>query len=241
MSRAFRSLFSYYGGKSKLAHLYPPPRHGLIIEPFCGGASYSLLYRDRDVLINDIDPITAAIWRFLLRPDALDVWHRNVHLPIPAGARISEILPPGCDPGLVDLLRAEANQGTQGSRGVHDQVTKRGEKFFERLLRKMEFFLPQIRHWRLTSVDYREIPNQRATWFIDPPYSNAAGNLYRHPLPPEGFAFLHGWCKAREGQAIVCENEGAVWDEFVPLRRRLGFKSPYQLSNAMEVYCERNN
>lgn len=235
----YRSLFSYYGAKSKLAHLYPSPKHDLVIEPFCGGASYALLHRERQVLINDLDTKTVAIWKYLLRPDALDIWHRTVHLPIVAGSKISEILPVDCDAGLVYLLQAEANQGTQGARGIRDQVTKRGQKFFDRLLRKMEFYLPQIQHWRLSNVSYEMLSNQPATWFIDPPYSNVAGSRYRCTLAD--FDALHTWAKSRLGQTITCENEGATWDDFVPLRRRLGFVSSYQKSDAMEVYCERNS
>jgi hypothetical protein len=238
---AYRSLFSYYGGKSKLVHLYPKPKHDLIIEPFAGGASYALFYRDRHVLINDLDDKTVAIWRYLLRPDVLDIWEKNVHLPILAGSKISEIVSADCDRGLVYLLQAEANQGTQGARGVHDQVTKRGQKFFDRLLRKMEFFLPQIRHWNLSQTSYENIPNQKATWFVDPPYSNIAGSRYRCNLAASDFDRLHNWVKSREGQTITCENDGAAWDDFQPLRSRLGFKSSYQKSDALEVFCERNS
>jgi hypothetical protein len=237
----YRSLFSYYGAKSKLAHLYPKPKHDAIIEPFAGGASYSLLYRERQVLINDLDDKTIAIWKYLLRPNALDIFYQNVHLPIVAGSKISEIIASDCDRGLVYLLQAEANQGTQGARGVHDQVTKRGEKFFDRLLRKMEFFLPQIQHWKLSQTSYENIPNQRATWFIDPPYSNVAGSRYRCTLTPSDFPLLQEWVKSRIGQTITCENDGANWDDFQPLRSRLGFKSSYQKSDAMEVFCEKSN
>jgi hypothetical protein len=237
---AFSSLFSYYGGKSKLAHMYPKPKHDIVIEPFCGAASYALLYRDHQVIINDLDDKTVAIWTYLLRPDALDVWFKNVHLPIVAGSKISQTVPSDCDPGLIYLLHAEANHGTQGARGVYDQVTKHGEKFFARLERKLELFLPQIRHWKLMHGDYGLIPNQTATWFVDPPYSNTAGSLYRHSSID--FVQLGDWVKSRQGQTITCENEGAKWlDSFVPLRTRLGFKSSFQVSNAMEVYCERNS
>ena len=236
----YRSLFSYYGAKSKLAHLYPKPKHDFIIEPFAGGASYALLYRDRQVLINDLDDKTIAIWKYLLRPDALDIWSKNVHLPMTAASKISEVVSADCDRGLIYLLQAEANQGTQGARGVHDQVTKRGEKFFERLLRKMEFFLPQISHWQISHASYETIPNQKATWFVDPPYSNIAGSHYRCNLNTSDFISLQKWVKSRIGQTITCENAGAAWDDFKPLRTRLGFKSSYQKSNAMEVFCERN-
>jgi len=235
----WRSLFSYYGGKSKLVRLYPAPKHDLIIEPFGGGASYALCYRERDIIINDLDDITMSIWRFLLCPEALDVFDATVDMTkLVAGARISETIDPTADPGLIRLLRAEANQGTMGGKSTWDVITKRGQKFFPRLRAKMEFFLPQIRHWKLVQGDYRALENQKATWFIDPPYSNLAGSLYRHSCDGINYDELHVWCKSRQGQAIICENEGATWNTFLPLRTRLGFKSSYQKSEAMEVYCE---
>ena len=62
----FKCAFTFYGGKSKIAHLYPAPTERTVIEPFCGGASYSLRYADRDVWINDLDDRTVAIWRFMV-------------------------------------------------------------------------------------------------------------------------------------------------------------------------------
>jgi hypothetical protein len=35
-------MFTYLGGKWRLAPKYPPPIHDTIIEPFCGSAGYSL-------------------------------------------------------------------------------------------------------------------------------------------------------------------------------------------------------
>jgi site-specific DNA-adenine methylase len=238
----WKSLFSYYGGKSKLVAYYPSPKHDLVIEPFAGGGSYSLYYRERDVILNDLDDVTCSIWRFLLRPDALDVFDATVDMTkLVAGARISETIDPNADPGLIRLLRAEANQGTMGGKSTWDQITKRGEKFFPRLRAKMDFFLPKIRHWKLIQGDYRVLPNEKATWFVDPPYSNNAGSLYRHGASGIDFAELKTWCGEREGQTIICENEGATWETFKPLRTRLGFKSSYQKSEAMEVYCEKNS
>lgn len=37
-------MWSYYGSKTKLVDLYPPPKTDKIIEPFCGSAKYSLKY-----------------------------------------------------------------------------------------------------------------------------------------------------------------------------------------------------
>ncbi len=64
--------------------------------------------------------------------------------------------------------------------------------------------------------DYTMAPDVDATWFIDPPYDNAAGENYRHHKL-DRYA-LAQWCRGRRGQVIVCENEGASWLPFAPLR-----------------------
>jgi site-specific DNA-adenine methylase len=56
-------VFSYYGSKTKLVHLYPPPKHDTIIEPFAGAAAYSL-YGDhwqKQVILYDAYPKVAAV------------------------------------------------------------------------------------------------------------------------------------------------------------------------------------
>jgi hypothetical protein len=55
-------------GESKIAHLYPAPAHNLIIEPFAGAACHSFRHWERQVLLNDLDPVTYSIWRFLTSP-----------------------------------------------------------------------------------------------------------------------------------------------------------------------------
>ena len=37
-------MFSFYGGKRRLARFYPPPQHDVVVEPFAGSASYSVTY-----------------------------------------------------------------------------------------------------------------------------------------------------------------------------------------------------
>jgi len=233
----FKSIFSYYGGKSRIAHLYPRPEHETIIEPFCGAASYSARWYNRQVHLYDADPITAAIWSFLLDPSALELCHRLIPREVEQGQRISEIIPRDAPEGLLRLLQSEANVGTQGARGIHDQITKLGAGNFKRLLPKLEYWLPRISHWRFRQHDYREIKNVTATWFIDPPYNNPAGQRYRAQI--DRYDLLANWCRARLGQVIVCENDGAEWLPFEPLVQRIGVTSRYQKSKAMEaVYVQ---
>src|ERR1035437_6598248 len=58
-------------------------------------------------------------------------------------------------------------------------------------------------------------PPASVTWFIDPPYNNAAGNKYA--TSSVNYTHLAAWCRSRTGQTIVCENAGADWLPFTTL------------------------
>lgn len=220
MKRPYSSLFSYYGGKSKLAEYYPAPIGDLVIEPFCGGASYSLLHCERQVIINDKDDVTASIWRFLLRPDSLALVQQHVPETVVAGTKVSDWFDRSINEGLYHLLRASASQGCMGERGTRTVVTPWAARDWHQELPCLRYWIPKIAHWQLLLGDYSDIPNQSATWFIDPPYNNVAGSTYR--TNDVNFQHLAQWSRERLGQVIVCENKGADWLPFKPLRQRTG-------------------
>jgi hypothetical protein len=78
--------------------------------------------------------------------------------------------------------------------------------------RNIADFVPKIKHWEFYQQSYNTIPNDLATWFIDPPYQKAGKYYYGHSSID--FQKLGEWCKKRSGQVIVCENEGADWLPF---------------------------
>jgi 16S rRNA G966 N2-methylase RsmD len=232
----YKSVFSYYGGKGKMAQHYPAPTHDLIIEPFAGAAAYAWRYHERDVFVNDVDERTFAIWSFLTRDDALDIFETYVPKVVKKGQKVSEILGDGVNyPGLVELCRAEANQATQGAKGVHEQITSMcANKCWGVFVKKMPYIIPRIAHWKIGNVGYEDLPNEKATWFIDPPYANVAGARYRQNAI--NYGHLSEWCQGRWGQVIVCENEGADWLPFTPIdHKHLSIRSRYQRANAKEV------
>ena len=55
-------MWSYYGSKSKVVDLYPPPKFDKIIEPFAGSARYALKWFDRDILLVDKYPVIVDLW-----------------------------------------------------------------------------------------------------------------------------------------------------------------------------------
>lgn len=197
--------FVYYGGKKGSAHRYPPPAFGTIVEPFAGSAGYALAWATpatRVVLIEK-DPEVIALWRRLLAPDARD-WLLSIP-PQVKGAPITE--------PIVGLAGASA--GTVRKR----TVTSRMAEVWPMMRRRVLSALPLIAHWEVIEGDYREAPNIAATWFVDPPYSprhdgREPGIYHEAGLD---YAELGEWCRARRGQVIVCEQEGADWLPFRPL------------------------
>lgn len=210
------SLLPYFGGKSKIAHLYPSPGCKRIVEPFAGGASYSLRYADHDVWLNDLNPDTASIWKFLTSRDALRFVTRRVPFTMEHGDTLETVTRPDDPPGFKALLRSQLAQGSFGMRGTRKKVSPFGAQAWKTFRQRLTFWIPRIAHWKITSVDYRKLPNETATWFIDPPYNNAAGRTYAKGASAIDFTRLAKWCQSRKGQVIVCENVGADW---LPFRR----------------------
>jgi hypothetical protein len=87
-----------------------------------------------------------------------------------------------------------------------------GTELRERIARTVDI----IDHWKITHGEYFQIPNQRASWFIDAPYDNPAGEHYTHGRDGIDYHHLGVWCKDRQGQTIVCEGPEARWLDFRP-------------------------
>ena len=73
-----------------------------------------------------------------------------------------------------------------------------------------------IRHWTVVEASWNELPDAECTWFVDPPYDSRVGKRYIHA--DVDTVALGRWCRARSGQVIACENVGATWLPFEPLR-----------------------
>lgn len=82
-----RRFIPSYGGKRSIAHLYPAPRYRTIIEPFAGGAGYSLEYPDRHVTLWDLDERVVGVWDYLIHASEQDL------LSIPADCKDVDELP----------------------------------------------------------------------------------------------------------------------------------------------------
>lgn len=197
-------MFSYFGCKSRISQLYPQPRHKEIREPMAGSARYACLHSNcRNIWINEINPTVYGIWAYLAQASVIDI----------------EVLPnlgPGdsvwdheylCQAER-DLLGFMINNGVAVPR--HTATSWSGGQVAETKRRILKI-LPRIKDWKITNLDYKDMPNGEATWFIDPPYQKV------HNPYPNGlinYNHLQKWTLERQGQLIVCEGKGANWLPF---------------------------
>lgn len=202
-------MFSYYGSKSKVIHLYPSPKFGKVIEPFCGSARYALKYFDRDVLIADKYEVVIKIWKYLQQASKKDI----MGLPEPAEKESIENY--NLSEGERLLMGFMVWRGT-----AKPQKIVQPDSNIHKAKKVIASQLFKIRHWDIRHCSFSEIENQQATWFIDPPYQVAYGEHYAGETI--NYSQLGEWCKSREGQAIVCESVDATWLPFSKLRKTSG-------------------
>lgn len=207
MSRPVRVL-NYYGSKVASAHRYPAPLYPTIIEPFAGGAGYSLRHRTRNVLLGDINPDVVAAWQWLIRATREEVFDLPT---IEPGDFIPWRLPHGarCLIGFSNMLI-----GARPQERLVPCARRVPSSFWGSEKREnLAYLATEIKHWSTPILmSYEEWPDTEATWFIDPPYQGQVGDPYRHR--PIDYSRLAEWCRSRRGQVIVCERPGATWLPF---------------------------
>lgn len=197
-------MFSYYGSKSNIVDFYPKPVFDKIIEPFAGSARYSLKYWDRDILLVDKYEVVVRIWKWLQSCSPVDI----LSLPkLKTGLLISE-LSISEDEKLFLGMCAGVSSVSPRNKVSMFAGEQNGRK------NKMKYIadsLHKIRHWDIRLGSYEELKNEKATWFIDPPYQFGG-----HAYVEKNIDYLNlsNWCVKRKGQCIVCENTKANWLPF---------------------------
>lgn len=199
------TMWSYYGSKSKIIGLYPPPKYGKIIEPFAGTARYSLKWFDRDVTIVDKYAVITDLWKWLQQCSKKDI----LNLPdMKKGDDLREIDLPKEAKMLIGF---SINQGSSSPKNIAS-----GFNGWEIDKKRISDNLWKIKHWNIINGSYEDLENESATWFIDPPYQ-FGGEWYVESTKNIDYKKLGEWCKSRNGQIIVCENTKADWMDFKPM------------------------
>lgn len=202
-------MWSYFGSKSKVIKYYEPPKHNKIIEPFAGTAKYALMYWEKDILLVEKYDVIYNIWKYLQEASSQDI------LSLPNAEPKAFIQKTGYKPAD-DLMYFCSNRGSAlpgHKAGAFCSWNKNKIKISENLYK--------IKHWKIINKSYEDLENETATWFIDPPYQKLG---YRYKHHDMNYSSLALWCKSRQGQAIVCENEDGTWLPFSPLKKMTGNK-----------------
>ena len=204
-------MFSYFGAKTQLAKHYPIPKYGKIIEPFAGTARYSLRYLNREVLIIDKDETIIGIWKWIQQASPREI----LSLPRLKENDYLDDYKFNCQEAkdLCGFLIGFAN--FKPRKKATSKLTSR-PNYMNYRLHQIADIAPKIKHWKIQLGDYRDVPNQEATWFIDPPYETE-GVGYKHGSKEINYKELANWCRERIGQVIVCEGGEAEWLPFRPI------------------------
>ena len=203
-------FFSYFGSKGRMAKLYHPPAYNTIIEPFAGSAGYAIRYYYKNVLLYDLSPVVCGVWDYLINVD-------------PSELRRLPILREDQTVDDIKGVPVEAKHfvgfwltQSQTYPSKKCQTKSRGSGWTASIRNRTAEQVQFIRRWKVFCQSYETIDNREATWFIDPPYEKA-GTRYKLGSELIDFNKLSIFCKARQGQVIVCEQKGAEWLPFETL------------------------
>lgn len=203
-------FFCYFGGKWRAAKKYPVPLYDRIIEPFAGAAGYSLNYPARKIALYEIDPVVYSLWEYLIKVSPAEILALPSLVEHVDDTKVSE--PAKTLIGFW-LNKGNTTPGKTPAAWARSGVRPNsfwGQAIKERIASQVD----SIRHWTIKNESYEKAPNEKATWFVDPPYQGECGRLYR--FKDVDFDSLSTWCETRIGQVMVCEQEGATWLPFQP-------------------------
>lgn len=206
-----KPFFTFYGGKWRQAGKYPAPACRHVIEPFAGSAGYSVRHVHPNVTLVDADEKVAGVWDYLIHVGEMEI------LALPEVETSVDDLPAWVTQEARWLIGFWLNKGSANPskrpsawmRSGHGPKSWWGAEIRQRIASQLRY----IRDWKIIHGTYADLePSRDSTWFVDPPYSGPAGRCYRKNAVD--YAHLADWCKAREGQVIVCEGPGAEWLPF---------------------------
>ena len=213
-------MWSYYGSKSKLVNLYPEPKHDLIVEPFAGLARYAFNYWDRDVILIDKYKGVYLAWMYIQNCSDKDIDS------LPSLKKGDNIKDFNLSDEEISYLSFVVSEGSTG----RYTVTSRSESLIPNRLKELKENRYKVKHWDIRLGSYKELKNTKATWFIDPPYVDGGKHYKENSID---YKHLGDWCKERNGQVIVCENNNADW---LPFNHLTDFNGQHKKSKEVVYY-----
>lgn len=210
-------MFRYLGRKYSYIDEYPEPKHNLIIEPFAGSASYAMRYPDKRVILCEMDKRVYDIWYYIINKATPK---RIMRFPIlEDGETLHDSKFSWMKPVEKDLMGFFIRTCSSTISRKPSKL-KGYNKWNEKNRKQLSLDIQKVKHWKIINGSYITLKNYKnATWFIDPPYQGHGGKYYKNGNDGINYKELAEWCRNRNGQVIVCENEEAKWLPFRPLRK----------------------
>jgi hypothetical protein len=194
-------LFKWFGSKWLSAKLLPAPECDMIIEPYAGGAGYSLRHVEKRVILWDDNPFLQELWKWLIdvaaaKPDLVT----DIPLKLPEGTDIRDI---GLSRGQALLLKHWQRTNNVGNCWTISPWGNKPGQWTANTRARVADDVGAVAHWEFRKPEPEEC--RRATIFYDPPYQYN----YRYGFPKDGFDFEALATEARHWgkntQVIVCE------------------------------------
>lgn len=215
-------LFKWFGSKWLSSKLLPAPTHDVIVEPFAGGAGYSLRYGlGKTCVLAESDPHLQKLWPWLIH-EATEAQIRDIPIGVPEGTDIRTL---GLSEGQALLLKSWQRTNNVGHCWTISGWGNFPGGWTANTRSRVAEEVEGVRGWFFykdwTLVSSIEKP---CTWFVDPPYfynyKYGGSKVFDYEKLAEN---VRSW----PGQKIVCEAEcpktGGVpdWLPFRPFATRV--------------------
>lgn len=196
-------LFKWFGSKWQNSKYYPSPHKNKIVEPFAGGAGYSLRFNRDNVIIAEVDSHINNLWNWLIHEANTDDV-LEIPTDIPVGLDIRTI---PMSMGQKLLLKNWQRTNNIGDCWTVSPWGNMPGQWTENTRKRVSGDVGKIKHWQLFKDGFELLESPLAdddeiTWFIDPPYLYN----YKYKMKNE-FSYERLACavKRLKGQVVVCE------------------------------------
>lgn len=204
MSKATGPLFKWFGSKWLSSKTLPAPKYDSIVEPFAGGAGYSLRHCEKRVTICESDPHVYQLWVWLTHGGATQ---SNI-LDIPIGVKEgTDIRTLGLSQGQQLLLKTWQRTNNVGDCWTISPWGNKPGQWTANTRARVASEFEAVKHWQVWDDAYvplrmgsRQADN--STWFLDPPYEF---NYQYRSKSKIDYVELAKLIRNLHGQKIVCE------------------------------------
>lgn len=198
MSKVTGPLFKVFGSKWLSSKTLPAPIHETIVEPFAGGAGYSLRHCRLNVVICENDPHLFRLWSWLTtKATHADIM--DIPTGVPEGTDIRTL---GLSEGQATLLKTWQRTNNVGDCWTISPWGNKPGQWTANTRSRVADEFGSVKHWLVypDGMAVLESP-EPATWFCDPIYQYNYN--YRQSKPD--YVELAALIRGANGQKIVCE------------------------------------